>query len=152
MNSPVVGKTHWSIWLVGGLSLVWHVMGCMNYLYQATMGSDTLAKMSVAQQAIIVDRPAWATGAFAIAVFGGAMGSILLLLRKRMSLWFFLVALIAVIVSMIPVFGILNSGVEFSMMERVMYLAMTPLVGAFLVWFTRLALRRGWFGDGSVRI
>ncbi len=150
MNSPVARATHWSVWVVGGLSLIWHLMGCMNYVYQATMGADALANMSVAQQAIIVDRPAWATGAFAIAVFGGVIGSLLLLLRKRMSLWFFLVALIGVIVSMIPVFGIINSGVEFSMFERVMYLAMTPLVGAFLVWFTRIAIQRSWIEGGGV--
>lgn len=152
MNSAVAQKTHWSVWVVGGLSLIWHLMGCANYLWQATMSAEALTGMTAAQQAIITDRPAWATGAFAIAVFGGAIGSILLLLRKRLSLWFFLLALIGVIVSMIPVFGIVNSGVEFSMAERVMYLAMTPLVGAFLVWFTRLAIRRGWIGDGPANI
>ena len=82
MNS-VVQKTHWSVWVVGVVSLVWHLMGCANYLFQATMSPDTLAGLSAAQQAIISDRPAWATGAFAVAVFGGAIGSILLLLRKR---------------------------------------------------------------------
>ena len=153
MNTAVAQKkTHWSVWVVGGLSLIWHLMGCANYLWQATMSAEALTGMTAAQQAIITDRPAWATGAFAIAVFGGAIGSIFLLLRKRLSLWFFLLALIGVIVSMIPVFGIVNSGVEFSMAERVMYLAMTPLVGAFLVWFTRLAIRRGWIGDGPANI
>lgn len=151
MNS-VVQKTHWSVWVVGVVSLVWHLMGCANYLFQATMSPDTLAGLSAAQQAIISDRPAWATGAFAVAVFGGAIGSILLLLRKRLCLWFFLIALIGVIVSMLPVFGIVNSGVEFSTFERIMYLALTPLLGAFLLWFTRLAIRHGWIGDGPANI
>ena len=116
------------------------------------MSADALTSMTAAQQAIIVDRPAWATGAFAIAVFGGAIGSILLLLRKPLALWFFLVALIGVIVSMIPVFSIVNSGVTFSAFEKIMYLGLTPIFGAFLVWFTRLALRRGWLGNGTVTI
>lgn len=152
MNNTVKHATHWSIWIVGGLSLVWHLIGCANYLFQATMSPDTLASMTTAQQAIISDRPVWATGAFAIAVFGGLIGSVLLLLRKRLCLWFFLIALIGVIVSMIPLVGIENSEVQFSPLERIMYLALTPLFGAFLVWFTRLAMRRGWIGDAPANI
>ncbi len=150
MNDAVKVKTNWSVWVVGGLSLIWHLMGCGNYMWQATMSADMLSALTEAQRAIIVDRPAWATGAFAIAVFGGAIGSILLLLRKSAALIFFLVALIGVIVSMIPVFGIMSSGVSFSLFERVMYLGLTPLVGAFLVWYTRFAMRRGWVGGRPV--
>lgn len=152
MNNAGKPNAHWSIWMVGVFSLIWHLMGCANYLFQATMSPDTLAGLSAAQQAVISDRPAWATSAFAIAVFGGLLGSILLLLRKRLSLFLFLIALIGVIVSMIPLFGIVNSGVEISTFERIMYLALTPLVGAFLLWFTRLAMRRGWVGDAPANI
>jgi len=58
MNSSVVTKTHWSVWVVGGLSLVWHLMGCANYLFQATMTPEMLGEMSASQQAIISNRPA----------------------------------------------------------------------------------------------
>lgn len=150
MNDTITRKTHWSVWVVGGISLVWHLMGCANYMWQMNMSPDALASMSEAQRAIITDRPAWVTGAFAIAVFGGAIGSILLLIRKSSALIFFVIALIGVIVSMIPVFGIVNSGVVFTGFEKAMYLILTPLFGAFLVWFTRLAIRRGWIGKAQV--
>ncbi len=152
MNNRTTRKTHWSVWLVGAISLVWHVAGCANYLWQATMSSDVLAGLSAAQQAIIADRPAYATGAFAIAVFGGVIASVLLLLHKRLSLWFYLIALIGVIVSMIPVFAIVNSGVEFLLIEKIMYLAVTPIFGAFLVWYARKAARHGWIGDQPMNI
>jgi len=113
------------------------------------MGDDSLAAMSPAQAAIIQDRPAWATGAFAVAVFAGAVGSVFLLLRKSVALVFFVVALLGVIVTMIPVFGIVTSGVEFSAFEKGMFLILTPLVGAFLVWYMRVALRVGWVGGGG---
>lgn len=152
MNNTIKRKTHWSVWVVGAVSLLWHLMGCANYLWQMNMSPDVLGSMTEAQRAIIVDRPAWATGAFAIAVFGGAIGSIFLLLRKSAALMFFLIALIGVIVSMIPVFSIVNSGVSFSMFEKIMYLGLTPIFGAFLVWFTRIAMRRGWIGASPVNI
>ena len=147
MNDAITGKTHWIVWLIGGISLLWHLMGCANYLWQASMSPDTLLTLSEGQRAIIENRPAWATGAFAIAVFGGAVASILLLLRKRLALVFFVIALTGVIVSMIPVFGILNSGVYYTMGERVMYFALTPLFGAIMLWFTRFAIRCGWIGS-----
>jgi len=152
MNDTMTRKTHWSVWVLGGISLVWHLMGCANYLWQATMSPDTLVTLTEGQRAIIENRPAWATGAFAIAVFGGAIGSILLLLRKRLALVFFVIALIGVIVSMIPVFGIVSSGVSYKTSERIMYFALTPLFGAIMVWFTRLAIRRGWIGSVLAQI
>lgn len=147
-NSAERRSTHWSVWVVGIMSLVWSLMGCANYLWQTTLGPDDLSALSEAQRAIIQNRPAWATGGFAIAVFGGAVGSVLLLLRKSAALIFFVLSLVGVIVSMIPVFGIMGS-VNFSGFERTMYLILTPLVAAFLVWFTRLALRKSWIGTGK---
>ena len=152
MNDATAIKTHWSVWVLGGVSLVWHLMGCANYLWQATMSPDVLATLTEGQRSIIDGRPAWATGAFAIAVFGGAVASILLLLRRRLALVFFVIALIGVIVSMIPVFGIISSGVSFSTAERIMYFALTPLFGAMMVWFTRVSIRRGWIRSGMARI
>lgn len=149
MNDQQMKKTHFSVWVVGGLSLIWHLMGCANYLWQMNMGQEALNSLSEAQAAIINGRPAWATAGFAIAVFAGAIGSVLLLLRKSSALIFFVLALLGVIVSMIPVFGLMGSGVVFTAFEKTMYLIMTPIVGAFLVWFTRLALRRGWIGKGA---
>ena len=152
MNDSIARKTHWSVWVVGAISLIWHLMGCANYMWQMNMSPEAVTAMTDAQRAIIENRAVWATGAFAIAVFGGAMGSILLLLRKRLSLVLFVIALLGVIVSMIPVFGIVNSGIEFSVFEKVMYLGLTPLFGAFLVWYTRSAMRHGWIGQGPVNI
>ncbi len=140
-------SAHWSVWLVGIIALVWNVMGCANYMWQMNMSPDALSAMSAAQRAIIENRPAWATGGFAIAVFAGAIGSVLLLLRKSLSLVFFVLSVIGVIVSMLPVFGIVNSGVVFSAFEKTMYLVLTPLLAAFLVWYTRWAISRGWVGN-----
>jgi hypothetical protein len=78
MSDEDVGGVHWSFWAIGAVALVWNLMGVMNYLAQ--MNADVLAAMPESHRAIIEGRPAWATGGFAIAVFGGALGCILLLL------------------------------------------------------------------------
>jgi len=80
VNDKAVGGVHWSFWVISAVALIWNVMGVINYFMQ--MNADALATYPEAERAIVEGRPAWATGAFAIAVFGGAVGGLLLLLRK----------------------------------------------------------------------
>ena len=96
MNDKTVGGVHWSFWAIGAVALIWNVMGIMNFFWQMT--PDTLAAMPESQRAIIKGRPAWATGAFAIAVFGGALGCLLLLLRKSAAYYLFVASLLGVLV------------------------------------------------------
>ena len=81
MNDENVGSVHWSFWAIGALMLIWNVMGIINFFVQ--MNPDVLAAYRESERAIIDGRPAWATGAFAIAVFGGAFGSLLLRQSKN---------------------------------------------------------------------
>src|SRR5438034_5122800 len=106
MKDESVGGVHWSFWIIGAVALIWNVMGVINFFGQ--MNADALAAMPKAQRAIIEGRPAWATGAFAIAVFGGALGSLLLLLRKSAAYYLFIAALLGVIVQLIHTLGILD--------------------------------------------
>ena len=83
MSDKSGGGVHWSFWVIGAVALIWNVLGSINYIVQ--MNADSLSAYRELERAIIEGRPAWATGAFAIAVFGGALGSVLLLLRKSAS-------------------------------------------------------------------
>jgi hypothetical protein len=110
-------------------------MGCLNYIMQAN--ADVVAQMPELYQAIIAARPAWATAAFAIAVFGGAVGCILLLLRRRVASAAFVVSLIAIAGH--SVFTLRVVGVAPS-------LVLVVLVGVALLWYTSIARRSGWLG------
>ncbi len=80
-------SVHWSFWVIGGVALIWNVLGSVNYVVQ--MNPETVEAYRASERAIIEGRPFWATTGFAIAVFGGALGSILLLLRRSAALnWF----------------------------------------------------------------
>jgi hypothetical protein len=69
INDKTVDGVHWSFWVIGVATLVFNVMGAINYVVQ--MNPDSLAAFPEAYRPIIEGRPAWATAAFAIAVFGG---------------------------------------------------------------------------------
>ena len=142
MNDKTVGGVHWSFWVIGAIALIWNVMGVINLFMQ--MNAGALAAMPEAQRAIIEGRPAWATGAFAIAVFGGALGCLLLLLRKSAAYYFFIASLLGMIVHMLPYLGMAGSTIDFGPFEISMYILMPLAVAAFLIWYSKQAESKGW--------
>ena len=82
MNTATNKPATW-FWIVSTIALVWNLMGVMAYITQVTMSPETLQAMPEPKRALYVSIPMWATGAFAFAVWGGAAGCVLLLLRKK---------------------------------------------------------------------
>ena len=66
MNEKTVVNVHWSFWVIGAVGLTFNLLGCMNYISQ--MNAENVASMPDVYRAIVERRPAWGTGAFAIAV------------------------------------------------------------------------------------
>jgi len=140
MNDETVGGIHWSFWVIGAITLIFNVMGVINYLVQ--MNADSLASFPELYRPIIEGRPAWATAAFAVAVFGGSLGCLLLLLRKSAAFYVLIASLLGVIVSMMHIFGVAG----FSTFEIWIGVLMQLVVTAFLIWYSKLVERKGWIG------
>ena len=136
-KSERANGVHWSFWLVAGVSFVWNAGGVANYFVQ--MNPEALAAYSEGARSMVVGRPAWATAAFAIAVFVGTIGSLLLLLRRKLAIQAFIIALIASVITMIPVAQL---DVDGAML--VSYVVMPLAVGGFLIWFSIHSDRAGW--------
>ena len=83
----------------------------------------------------------WATAGFAIAVFGGAIGSLLLLLRKSPAVRFLVASLLGVFVAMRHTVTV---DVGFGTGEIIGIVVMPLAVAMFLVWYGRFARRKGW--------
>ena len=140
MNDKNTGGAHWSFWVIGSVALVWNVMGAINFIVQ--MNPDMLTAYRESERAIIDGRPAWATVGFAIAVFGGALGCLLLLLRKSAAYYLFIASLLGVIVTMAHTLGV---GINFGLGEILGFIILPVVVAAFLVWYSKNAENRGWF-------
>jgi hypothetical protein len=138
MNDKAVGGVHWSFWLISVVALLFNGMGVINYFAQ--MNADSLASFPEHYRPIIEGRPAWATGAFAIAVFGGSLGCLLLLLRKSAAFYVFIASLLGVMVTMVHIFGVAGLS-SFAIWVGVL---MQLVVTAFLIWYSKQAGSRGW--------
>lgn len=139
MNDETVNRVPWSFWLIGVIALVWNVMGAINYFVQ--MNPGMLEAYRESERAIIEGRPAWATGAFALAVFGGALGSLLLLLRKSVAFYLFVASLLGVIVTLVHTLG---AGIEFGLGEILGIILMPLVVAVFLTWYSKYVRSKSW--------
>lgn len=130
------GHVHWSFQVISIVALIWNVMGCINYFTQ--MNPDALAGYSEAARTLVEGRPAWATGAFAVAVFGGALGCLLLITRKSAAYYVFIVSFIGVVVTDVHTFGVTDST------EIWVGSLMSLVVAVFLIWYSKRVQRKGW--------
>lgn len=104
-------KTPWHLWLVGVLGLAWSAMGAMDYVMTQTRNEAYMSNFTLEQLAFFYGFPSWVVAAWAIAVWGGVIGTLLLLLRKRIAVWILLASLLAMVITAIHNFG-LSNGME----------------------------------------
>jgi hypothetical protein len=86
--------------VVSVILLIWNLMGVMAYIAQVTMSPEALALLPDEQRRIYETTPAWATAAFAVAVNCGALGCLLLVLKRNLASLFLQLSLAGVLVQM----------------------------------------------------
>jgi len=140
--NEVVKRAHWSFWIIAVFALVWNGLGSVNFAMQ--MNPDIVEAYRESERAIIVGRPLWATAGFAVGVIGGAIGGLLLLLRRALALSVFVASLIGVLITMIHTIQVAASPAEFGYVGLFVMIVLPTLVAIFLVWYARYASRKGW--------
>ena len=140
MNN-LTSRPHWSFRGIGGFALIWHVLGSANYLMQTS--AEIVASLPDTHRAIIETRPAWATAGFAIAVFGGAIAALLLLMKRTMAIYLFVASLLGAIIAGVHTTGVAGS-TSFSGGEIFVMILSPVFVGIFFTWYARYAGKRGW--------
>jgi hypothetical protein len=98
-------RTPLHLWIVGALALLWNGFGAYDYVMTRMRNTDYLAGMmpTVDPNAMLawVDAfPAWASAGWALGVWGGLAGSILLLMRNRWAVPAFAVSLIGALLGL----------------------------------------------------
>lgn len=79
------------------VALIWNLIGVLAFVMTLMVTPEMIAELPEAEQALF-DVPAWATIAFAIAVFAGVIGCVLLLMRKAIAFEVLVLSIIGVIV------------------------------------------------------
>jgi hypothetical protein len=125
------------------LGLLWNCLGVFSYLRSVGMLGDQLAGLDPAHLALARSIPAWVTGTFAVAVFAGLLGSLLMVAGKRLASPVLLLSLVAVIIQSAWVMFASNArAVEGTI--ALLVPACITLVAILLVWLAAMGAARGW--------
>jgi len=130
-------------WIVGGISLVWNLLGVMAYIAQVTMSPEALQALPENERTLLESVPTWATSAFAIAVWGSTLGCILLLLRKKLATSVLILAFAGILVQMYYNLFMSKSLEVYGPGGMAMPI-MVFAIGVFLIWFSRKSTANGW--------
>ncbi len=133
---------HWTFWLVAIFTLLWNLMGCMNFFMQ--MNANMLASMPESHRAIAEARPLWATAAFGLSVFGGVLGALFLLRKSSLATLCFLASAVGVLVTMGHAAASIGSTVNFGPFELILGVLAPTVLAVFLVWYSKRCERLGW--------
>ncbi|MEO0903015.1 MAG: hypothetical protein AAFY00_13820, partial [Bacteroidota bacterium] len=118
-------------------------MGVFNYLNQAYNKEAMLETLSLVQREAFESIPAWATAAFAIAVFSGFFASIALLLRKKWAKQLFTLSLIAAVTQFISWLFVSKAAEAFGPTAYLMPIIVV-IIGVYLILFSGRGIQNGW--------
>lgn len=130
-------------WIVSVLALIWNLLGAMAYLMQAMMTEEALNALPDAERALYENVPAWVTAAFAIAVWGGTLASVLLLMRKGLAYIVFIISFVGIVVQMIYNFGMSKAAEVYGPGGMVMPI-MVLVFGLLLILMAKSSKAKGW--------
>ncbi len=130
-------------WVVSAIALVWNLMGVMAYIAQVTMSPEALQALPENERTLMESVPMWVTSAFAIAVWGSTLGSILLLMRKKIATPVLIFSFVGILVQMYYNLFMSKSMEVYGPGGLAMPI-MVLLFGAFLIWFSRKSTANGW--------
>lgn len=75
----------WHLWLVGILGGLWSTIGLASFMITQMNVESVMSQFPPEQRAYFESFPLWADGLWAMGVFGGVIGCIVLLMRKRLA-------------------------------------------------------------------
>jgi len=102
MQQAVEARTPAHLWIVGILSLLWNCFGGYDYLMTRMRNTDYLSSMGIDPNVILtwIDSfPLYAQIGWGLGVWGGVLGSVLLLMRSRYAVWAYIASLIGMALS-----------------------------------------------------
>jgi hypothetical protein len=125
-------------WAATALGLAWNAFGALQFLQSLRATTDSLVAggLTPQQAAVMTGYPAWMTVAFAVGAFGGLLGCVLLLLRRKLAVPVFALSLAGYIALFI---GDITEGVFAAMgTPQVVVLSVVVVIAAALWWLARV--------------
>lgn len=143
MNSSIPRPnivTPWHLWLVGVLTLLWNCIGAFDYVMTKTHNASYMSTFTPEQLIHFYGFPMWVVATWAMSVWGGVLGSVLLLLRKRWAVPVFGISLVTMMLTSFHNFALTDGVAKMGGAGGLVFSAVIFVIAvALLVYARRLA-------------
>lgn len=121
-------------------SLLFMGLGCVSYLMHVLADPNA---MPLDQRVAYEAEPMWVTGAYAVAVWVGLAGTVLLVMRRKLAEGALLISLVAVLVWLAGLVIVAPLREAMSANDLLVAIVVTALTWT-VYWFARHSRLRGW--------
>ncbi len=147
MAGPQTGnpdKMPWHFWVVSIGGTLWSAIGAFDYFMSQTQNATYMEQFTPSQLEFFYSLPAWVVACWAIGVWGGLVGCVLLLLRKHWAVPVLLASLVGAILTFIHNF-LLSNGIEAmgGGATALIFPAVILIISIGLWWYARGMQMRG---------
>ena len=130
-------------WVISVVALLWYLMDTAAFLMHVLMTEETIASMPENQQHQYRDVPFWVNIVFTCEVFGGTVGTISLLLRKKWAFPLFVISLLGVLAQTSNIWFLTDAISAMGVPAIVMPLV-AIIIGTGMIFLAKSAISKGW--------
>ncbi|MEY4376494.1 MAG: hypothetical protein RJB26_1044, partial [Pseudomonadota bacterium] len=141
-SANVGSRAPWHVWAVGIVALLWNCIGAFDYTMTESRNAAYLAPFNAEQLAYFTGLPTWVVATWALGVWGGVLGSLLLLLRQRRAVPVFAVSVAGMAVTFLHNYA-LSDGIRIMGGGAAVFSAVIFTMGLVLLAYARHGARTG---------
>ena len=131
------------LWVISIIALLWYLMDMSAFFMRVFMTGDAIMAMPENQQHLFQNFPLWVNIVFVCEVFGGTLGCIGLLLKKKWALPLFVVSILGVLSQTSHIF-FLTDAVSTMGAQAVVMPLVAILIGTGMIVLAKSAISKGW--------
>ena len=146
MSGTIQTKRKLWFWTAAIIFLLWNVMGCVSWFVDVFMLDAMMDQYSPEQQELFRQRPEWIIPVYGMAVFGALLATILLILRKALTIPVYWVSLIAIIIQFGFVLFVMDAIGKLGIVQAAAFPFVILALGGVQLWFAYIAKGKGWIG------
>jgi hypothetical protein len=129
--------------VVGVTSLLWNFVGALDFVMTQARNKAYMSAFTPEQLGFYYGFPVWVVAAWGIAVWGGVLGSLALLLRKRQAFQLFLASSICMVLTYFHNYVLAHGLRLMGGTAALAFSAVIFVIGVLLLVYSRAMRRRG---------
>lgn len=143
MSDKTTSSTPWHLWVVGIVCTLWSSIGAFDYTMSQMRNEAYLSGFSPEQIAYFEGFPTWAIAVWAIGVWGGVLGCLLILMKKKLATSVLSASFGASFVLTIYNYGFYDGFVAAGDTFSIVFAIVIVVVAYALLWYANIQLKRG---------